>query len=372
MVPVPVIGRVSIVSIIVLSCAHASNDLILANDNQRLVLTSAAGLRHFSTGTWTALDVPANSREAVGWRMLIPISGSTPPNQQVPRRRFNYAYSTEQKAPPVVTAHNDSRATFQYDHVWTQNAGQVNISLTLTVELRGDSTLWSAAIANGSPYVVENVYWPYWGEMVPPAGAQDFQQMQYGYASPTVFPLYPTFGNTQGYFGDDYSEQLGKDFTAGTPSAAYALFHTPGQRNVSSGELMGGARGLYWGVEDDSGDRLFDNSGLVTWVSELRPGYQDSMSQAVQHGAHTRVAAVHLPYILPGSVRKLTPISIQPFEGDWTAGVDVYKKWLKSWLHMPELPEWTSHPHSWQQVQLNDPEDKQGVNYTQFVEVTIQ
>merc|ERR1712196_1520 len=35
----------------------------------------------------------------------------------------------------------------------------------------------------------------------------------------------------------------------------------------------------------------------------------------------------------------------------------------------PDLPAWQLEPHSWQQIQFNDPEDKEGVNYTEFIEV---
>jgi hypothetical protein len=93
--------------------------------------------------------------------------------------------------------------------------------------------------------------------------------------------------------------------------------------------------------------------------------------QGVHMGGESsvRYAAVHMPYVLPGTERSLTPIYIEHFEGGWQKGVDIYKEWLASWMVMPELPDWAQEPHSWQQIQLNDPEDKEGVNYTEFAKV---
>ena len=63
-----------------------------------------------------------------------------------------------------------------------------------------------------------------------------------------------------------------------------------------------------------------------------------------------------MAYILPGTSRSLTPIQMEHFEGGWQIGVDIYKRWLESWMVLPKLPEWVQEPHSWQQIQLNDPE----------------
>ena len=38
--------------------------------------------------------------------------------------------------------------------------------------------------------------------------------------------------------------------------------------------------------------------------------------------------------------------------------MDIYKTWLRSWMNIPKTPEWVREPHSWQQIQLNDPEDE--------------
>jgi hypothetical protein len=94
-------------------------------------------------------------------------------------------------------------------------------------------------------------------------------------------------------------------------------------------------------------------------------------SVGVLSGMKTSVrwAAVHIPYVLPGETRALTPLYSEAYQGGWQQGVEIYRKWQASWLKMPPLPAWVAEPHSWQQIQLNNPEDKEGVNYTAFRQV---
>ena len=114
-----------------------------------VAFTPSGALIHYSTNGWTALDTEPGSRMAIGWRLLIPISGSLPPDETSPRRRFNYAYSENQPKLPTVTTsaydeHDPKKLTFTYSEVLTEHAGSLDIGLRLEVELRARSTLWSA------------------------------------------------------------------------------------------------------------------------------------------------------------------------------------------------------------------------------------
>src|SRR5258707_14877904 len=92
--------------------------------------------------------------------------------------------------------------------------------------------------------------------------------------------------------------------------------------------LRGARQGLYVGIAAPENE-------LVAWHTELRPGYDNSLSTRTPAGLHQligrtpdgqtisgkdvaiRFAAVHVPSILPGETRALTPIMIQPYQGDW-------------------------------------------------------
>ena len=103
------------------------------------------------------------------------------------------------------------------------------------------------------------------------------------------------------------------------------------------------------------------------------PGYDSAMESRVPNASAisgldvaSRFAAVHLPYIQPGESRKLTPIAIQPFQGGWQQGVDVYKRWRDSWMTTPDLPEWACHPHSLWQLHINSPEDELRIPFVEL------
>jgi hypothetical protein len=52
-----------------------------------------------------------------------------------------------------------------------------------------------------------------------------------------------------------------------------------------------------------------------------------------------------------------TAIALEPFQGGWQAGVDIYKSWRSSWMKLPPVPEWAKEPHAWLQIHINSPED---------------
>src|SRR5262249_22312111 len=115
---------------------------------------------------------------------------------------------------------------------------------------------------------------------------------------------------------------------------------------------------------------------LTAWHAELHPGHADSMRSLApaerEHGQYqvaVRFAAVHVPFIEPGERRQLTPISLQPYVGDWHAGADIYASWRDAWLRPAPSPAWTREPHAWQQLQINSPEDDLRVPFDDLVEV---
>ncbi len=87
--------------------------------------------------------------------------------------------------------------------------------------LVGNASVWTANIVNGANETVENFYWPYLGDVEPPADTSGvFQMTTAGYADPQVsklwpvfpatpsplcalqvFQLFPAFGNTRGFAG---------------------------------------------------------------------------------------------------------------------------------------------------------------------------
>ena len=243
-----------------------------------------------------------------------------------------------------------------WDGVDSVLGGRLDIRVTEHVRLTARQAIFAATIENHSPYTVENVYLPYLGCLQPPAAKEPFSAFTYSYGTSQEWPLSPTFENRFGYYGDDYPTQFGRPPAGGAPTGPFVL-------------LRDATQGLYVGVQEAS-------SELVSWHSELRPGYRDAMDSTVPDGTAIggkdvciRFAAVHVPYILPGETRTLTPIVIEPYQGDWQHGVDCYRRWRDSWMTPAMPPAWAREPHAWLQIQMNSPEDELRFRFTDLVKV---
>lgn len=235
--------------------------------------------------------------------------------------------------------------------------GKHAIGLVIKVSLEDCKAVFSATVNNSSPYIVENVYYPYLGDVRHPVGEERFKAFLYTYSTANEFELWPQYTNLKGYYGVDHPTQFHPWAAAvGAPMSPYVL-------------LLGERQGLYAGVHDSS-------SELVAWHTELRPGYGSSIDFRVPEednvagkAVSTRFAAVHVPYLRPGEVRTLTPVALQAYVGGWQKGVDIYKAWRGVWMKTPEIPQWARNPHSWQQLHINSPEDELRISFKELVKI---
>ena len=163
-------------------------------------------------------------------------------------------------------------------------------------------------VDNRCPYIVENVYCPYLGDVQRPPGAEWFKTFVYQYASAQEWSIWPSFQNLRGYYGVDYPTQVSPwSASSGAPMSPYILLRDADQ-------------GLYVGVDEPRSD-------LVAWHLELRPGYGESIAShqprersIAGKDVAVRFAAVHVPYIQPGETRTLTPITLEAYQGGWQRG----------------------------------------------------
>ena len=111
----------------------------------------------------------------------------------------------------------------------------------------------------------------------------------------------------------------------------------------------------------------------MEFVFEQHPG--------VMHGAvipkadefsgfpvHQEFRICHFAFAAPSSTKKLAPIVMRGYQGDWHAGIDVYKEWRNTWFKTPHLPAWAKDVHSWTMLRMNTPEEDYTISYKQFVE----
>jgi hypothetical protein len=310
------------------------SELVLQNQNLRLEFRKDTGaltdLTAMKTG-WKILDRP---ELGLSFRLLLPLDEE---------KRNNPVYGEKQALTRLEVDTNGRSATFGWDGVASEYGGKHDIRLTLNVTLDETQAVFAMTVENHSGLVVENVYCPYLGNVHHPSDAEWFKTLIYTYASANEWRLWPQYDNLRGYFGVDYPTQFHGPAFSGAPMSPFFLMRSETQ-------------GLYAGVHSSS-------SELVAWHTELRPGYGSSIDWRVSGGLHApnaavRFAAVHVPYIQPGERRELTPIALEPFQGGWQHGVDIYKRWRDTWFKMAAVPEWARLPHAWQQFHINSPEDE--------------
>ncbi|MFP3466477.1 DUF6259 domain-containing protein [Leifsonia sp. SIMBA_070] len=305
-----------------------------------------------ATGALTGLvnergwNVVARPELGSAFRLLVPLDG----------RRNNVVEGTAQRPPSVE--HTETTVAFTWRSVVSEHGGAHDIGVRQAYELTDGRLVVRTTIDNRSPLVVENVYAPVLGDLRPPTVDGTLTAYRHDYGSGMAQPMWPQFQNSAGYHGVDVPTQLAQQWMAGygTPVVPYTLLQSDGQ-------------GLYVGVEEPTVE-------FVAWHAELWPGYADSLEASVPLTdelagvpVRTRFAAVHIPYLLAGQSRTLVPLALEFYEGDWHAGADVYSRWRETWFAPAAVPAWAQEPHTWQQLQLNSPEDELRLSFSELVEV---
>jgi hypothetical protein len=320
----------------------------LKNDNLVLEFNRANGalvsLTALRTG-WKILDRP---HLGLAFRLLVPLSDGL---------RNNPVYGEKQALTRLEAAPDGYSAEFEWNGVESEYGGKHDIHLALKVTLDENQAVFSMTVENHSPFVVENVYCPYLGDVQHPQDEAWFKTFIYTYATANEWRLWPQYDNLRGYYGVDYPTQFhqGAPFS-GTPMSPFFL-------------LRGEKQGLYAGAASPSTE-------YVAWHTELRPGYGSAIDQYVPKALNvsgkdvaTRFAAVHVPYIQPSETRVLTPIALEPYQGGWQNGCDIYKRWRDTWFQLPSVPEWAREPHAWQQIHINSPEDELRMPFRDLVKI---
>jgi hypothetical protein len=324
--------------------------ICLENKKLRLEFDSRTGaltsLTALETG-WKILDRP---QLGLSFRLLVPLRSQS--DWHAPTPRNHNIRGEQQLLHSCELTSENSGVTFKWANVVSESGTVFPIEVVMQIALTEEQAVFAVVINNRSTYTVETVYCPYLGDLQHPPSVEWFRTFLYVYASAQEWSLWPSYQNLRGYFGVDFPTQFGQiSHALGAPCAPFIL-------------LRGENQGLYAGVAAAS-------SELVAWHTELRPGYSSSidarvpsMSEIAGKDVHTRFAAVHIPYIQPGEKRELTPIALQPYQGGWQHGVDIYKTWRSTWMKLPKVPAWATDPHAWQQVHINSPEDELRIRFS--------
>ncbi len=331
--------------LLVLPLSAFAGDLVLENARMKVVFNKKTGALEQlirKRDGWVIQKRPELGR---AFRMDMPL----------PNQRFNPVYGKDQRGPAVSVDPERKRIRFTWKRLRSRNGGLLEIDFTGIVEMTGDGLVFTAEIDNRSPYTVETVYWPILADLTRPHPDGLFRQLGMEYGGMRELQLFPKFDNQPGYFAVDYPTQMLQ-----TPDTPFSLIDAVD-------------RGLYVGYHDTTA------SQLVQFMARLKPGYigYEFWDTGVNPRADTlqgkpvqlEFAVVHFPFVGPRQKGRLLPVVLQPYQGSWHRGADLYKQWRNTWFHAPAMPAWLRQVHAWQQIHLNNPESDIRYRYRDLIDI---
>ena len=112
---------------------------------------------------------------------------------------------------------------------------------------------------------------------------------------------------------------------------------------------------------------------LLQYTFEQHPGILESIGNQVPRGGsiagtpvHLEFRTTHFIFAQPKSTVTLAPVVLRSYDGDWQSGVDLYKEWRATWFRQPRIPKWAEDVHSWQELQINSPEEEFRIPYREL------
>lgn len=293
---------------------------------------------------WEILNRP---HLALSWRLMLPLEDHSRHDDH--GRRNNNAWGNRQPCAPR-SACTETRVEFTWDGIVSEYGGRHDIAVTTVCEIVRDQAVFRMHIRNNDSVFVENVYYPYLGDLHRPAGCTRFA-FEYGhYLGLHSFELWPTFENLTATHSVDYPTLSINPEMDNPPLSPFAL------------AVDEKGNGLYIGAAERRVE-------AVTWHAEAQPGWRNSNDfrlfsedSAFGKDVFTRFAAAHMPFVAPGTEFDLLPFALEGYKGGWETGAACWTRISKSWNALPPQkhprPDWIQKPHAWLQAHLNSPEDE--------------
>jgi len=276
----------------------------------------------------------------VSFRLLAPL----------PRQRANFVLGQKQTAASVEkTSTNEVRIA--WNDPLSEHGGVVPLTFTATAALANGALTFRGTLVNRSSLTIETIDYPYFGDFSPPDRETPMYAERLWVGALNGEEIYPRFNNGKGYWGVLYPTK-----TIDSNVSQFCLIRTPNQ-------------GFYVGMHDPAIRYLLQftfeqHPGLVDWVTNNVPPRDEISGLPV----HLDFRTCHFAFAHPGSKFELAPVVLHPYDGDWHAGLDVYKQWRATWFGKPKTPAWALDVHSWLQLQVDGAEQDYRVPYRELVQ----
>ena len=283
---------------------------------------------------------------ALSWKLLLPLGE---------RRRNHWVLGEKQRLTERKV--EDSLIRLMWSGVESEGAGCLDITVTMELRVEAGRILVDTAVENWSPYVVESVLAPVIGEVAIPEGAAYLKGLLPKYNDICEWDMYPSYQNIPGCYSVENPTQVSAwSGNRINPSTPFFLVHTERE-------------GLFLGVDQPC-------TTLVSFTTELYPGHRSGLDSRVPKEQEIagkpvsiRLNPIHMPYIQPGDTAHLATLGIDAYVGDWQDGAALYQTRTGSKIQPCKAPDWARELHSWQQIQMNSPEDELRFRYTELPEV---
>ena len=285
---------------------------------------------------------------ALSWRLMLPLEG----------RRNNNAWGNLQKTMPICE-YTDGYVKFIWPEIDSEFGGTHRISVTTECIVENDQAVFKMHLKNDDKVIIENVYYPYVGDLHRPQDAQHFSLLHGDYFRMQTSEMWPTFRCDVGTHSVDFPTLTFRNDTT-PPIYPFAL----------AADEKG--NGLYMGMTERRIEAL-------TWHAEAHPGWRNSNDfrlftedQAEGWDVYNRFCLGHFPFVKPGMEFDLLPLALEAYKGGWAQGAKCYTKISRQWNKLPLMPEWARHPHAWFQIHINSPEDELRIPFRDLPKIGME
>lgn len=326
------------VDLSVAQAAAVAGEVVIEDSELLVAFDRASGAltrMEYKPTHWTIERRPALG---ASFRLLAPL----------PERRDNFVLGQKQKAVDVKKI-SDHEVELRWENLVSEHGGVLPMTLKAVVSLMNGKLTFNAVLENHSHLTVETIDYPYFGDFNPPTQNTPMSARTMWYGNLGSDEIYPNFGNEKGYWGVDFPTK-----TFGSNRSLFCLIQAPRE-------------GLYVEMSDPTLPYYLE------YTFEQHPGVlYDSVvpktDEVSGFPVHLNFRTCHFIFAHPNSAVKLAPVVMRGYQGDWHAGVDIYKQWRATWFKPAHLPDWAKEVHSWTMLRMNTPEEDFSIPYTEFVE----
>ncbi len=228
----------------------------------------------------------------------------------LPDRRDNFVLGQKQRAVEVKKL-TDNQVRLQWRNLISEHGGVLPMTLTSIVTLTNGTLTFDATLENNSPLSVETIDYPYFGDFNPPPRDTplEVRTMRNGRNNDSQSnEIYPHFHNEKGYWGVFYPTK------ALESKQSFCLIQAPHE-------------GLCVGINNATLPYRLQytfeqHPGVISSINDLVP-QQDEISGLP---VHLEFRTCHFIFAHPHSTANLVPVVLRCYNGDWHAGIDLYKQ----------------------------------------------